>query len=283
MQCYTADLPRPRDQPGVSVRYLRGYAVLRDRRDGHPRDRRVSVRYLRGYAVLLPLGDLASSARAQFQSAICADMQCYTMLSNSSHQDGFVSVRYLRGYAVLRHEIGCLLAQRQMFQSAICADMQCYTTSMRTITTCPSVSVRYLRGYAVLRVVLAGDQLAMIRFSPLSARICSATYNPFHEAGAANRFQSAICADMQCYRRTTPPPRPRRRVSVRYLRGYAVLQVNRYENGMLYLFQSAICADMQCYRVRRGLHRLAFRVSVRYLRGYAVLHQLKDEIINLVR
>ena len=85
------------------------------------------------------------------------------------------------------------------------------------------VSVRYLRGYAVLRgggfwIICSGE-----RFSPLSARICSATAGKQRANVRSLLFQSAICADMQCYDTKTRQ---------------AALEAT---------FQSAICADMQCY------------------------------------
>ena len=73
------------------------YAHCRYALRGH---HHVSVRYLRGYAVLLPAG-AGVGAPQRFQSAICADMQCYTQAAADALDD-------------------------MMFQSAICADMQCY-------------------------------------------------------------------------------------------------------------------------------------------------------------
>ena len=63
-------------------------------------------------------------------------------------------------------------------------------------------------------------------------------------------FQSAICADMQCYRRGYLHARLTRLVSVRYLRGYAVLRPSNARTKAYFRgFQSAICADMQCYKI----------------------------------
>ena len=120
-------------------------------------------------------------------------------------------------------------------------------------TACPgtaglgaTVSVRYLRGYAVLHAARRWLEQNDRRFSPLSARICSATYLEGAAWAAVELFQSAICADMQCYSITRVPPAPSFAVSVRYLRGYAVLPLALHVDGRL-------------------------EVSVRYLRGYAVL------------
>ena len=54
--------------------------------------------------------------------------------------------------------------------------MQCYTASGTAQSTTIFVSVRYLRGYAVLPLFKAWGLVGQIL------------------------FQSAICADMQCYR-----------------------------------------------------------------------------------
>ena len=66
---------------------------------------------------------------------------------------------------------------------------------------------------------------ALRSFSPLSARICSATFVPSSYVERPTAFQSAICADMQCYA------------------GVYTVEVVDLS------FQSAICADMQCYPV----------------------------------
>ena len=50
---------------------------------------------------------------------------------------------------------------------------------------------------------------------------------------------------MQCYELVDGACRDRDRVSVRYLRGYAVLQVGQVVACEALAFQSAICADMQ--------------------------------------
>ena len=134
----------------------------------------------------------------RFQSAICADMQCYKRAAQLlSDTESFQSAicADMQCYTVLLHRRGV----RGTFQSAICADMQCYSFGGFPCRNSRPVSVRYLRGYAVLLVLSATAALMADGFSPLSARICSATATTALGIALEDAFQSAICADMQCY------------------------------------------------------------------------------------
>ena len=272
MQCYDRYGTARSTSDRVSVRYLRGYAVLPPRR-GPGTARRWGFSPLSARICSATVGVEQFGARdAMFQSAICADMQCYAGVPSGQAANVAVSVRYLRGYAVL------LLrrAEAERYQVVSVRYLRGYAVLQRVAAAClsaSSVSVRYLRGYAVLQVRTRATYLAndvsvrylrgyavlldrayretrrAIGFSPLSARICSATLHVHHSAALSFLFQSAICADMQCYKWHVGSPRLASR------------------------FQSAICADMQCYNACAVVRASGNAVSVRYLRGYAVLPQ----------